>query len=102
MRLTREERETHLWTSEAEDSWEIEASSPAMWGRLDKMFQAVEVKQDRGPTYSKVYRVPLSCVTIHKPRKVTEAVKEAMKRARANLPITQAANKDKAKSGDAS
>jgi hypothetical protein len=75
-RFTKEERETHLYRNETEDVWMVDTCSKPFMTRLDKWATVKEVIFLGGEVVGKVYEVPKNCVSIHKPRKVTEAQKE--------------------------
>jgi hypothetical protein len=75
--LTREERETILNRSEAETTWNLYTSSPAVMRRLDKWAKATEVGRMEGRIVSKTYDLPKACISIHRPRKVTNGVRAA-------------------------
>lgn len=44
---TREERETHIWRSDADDVWWIFTESPAMIRKLEKVAQAQGIELER-------------------------------------------------------
>ena len=81
-RLTKEERETHLYHNEIEDVWTVDTCSKPVMTRLDKWATVKEVHKIKDVTIGKVYEVPKQCVSIHRPRtprKLTEAQRETMR-----------------------
>jgi hypothetical protein len=75
-RLTREERETIITRSDASDTWNVFTCSPPVMRRIDKWAKAINEERIGGEVVSKEYEVPKSCVSIHKPRKVTDAMRQ--------------------------
>ncbi len=79
-RLTKEERETHLYRNETEDVWTVDTCSKPVMTRLDKWATVKEVHKIKDEVVGKVYEVPKASVGIHKPRtprKLTEEQREA-------------------------
>lgn len=93
--LTREERETVINRSEAEETWNVYTSSPAVMRRLDKWAKVLNVEYMDGQIVSKEYDVPRSSVSIRKPRKMSAAQKNQLKTARETSP-TALKGKEKA------
>lgn len=80
MVLTKEEKETLVWTDEALGVWGIKTMSYPMMRKLDKLYGAKKTEMDRGEIYSKEYEVPMSCVSFRKIRErrvLTDEEKEA-------------------------
>lgn len=67
--MSKEDRETIINKSEADETWNVYTSSPAMMTRLDKWAKAVDVQRIGGKIVSKEYDLPKTCVLIRKPPK---------------------------------
>lgn len=79
MKLSREERETIIRISEAEEMWDIYTSSAPMMRKLEKLAKSTEVMQDEEGIYAKCYLLARSCLSFRKPRTLSE--EEKVKRA---------------------
>ncbi len=75
-RLTKEEREVIIGRTEIDEAWEVYTTSKPVMTRLDKWAKVKEVIRLGGEVIGKIYEVPLKSVGIHKPRKVTEAMRQ--------------------------
>jgi hypothetical protein len=62
VRLSREERETVINKSEADEGWSVYSSCPAVMRRLDRWAKTVDVQKVDGQIISKEYEVPRQCV----------------------------------------
>ncbi len=82
MRLTREERETLVWTDESVETWGIHTMSVPMMRKLDKLYEAINVNEDNGEVYGKEYQIPINCVSFRRIKQKKAATPEQLERMR--------------------
>ena len=74
--LSREERETHVWFNEQDDTLEISTASPLFARKLEKVCLAYGVQiEQRGPWDVRA-SLPVSCLKLNKPVHLSDVERE--------------------------
>ncbi len=71
-KLTKSERETHLWFNEADDLWEIQTDIKVHMTRCQKLgYEVTDIlRYSDGSIESMTFRAPKHCITFRKPERV--------------------------------
>ena len=70
--LTREERETIIRTSAADDTWDVYTSDPVMARRLKKLCASLGISLVNVDAWGVRATLPRSCVRLHKPMAISD------------------------------
>jgi len=75
MRLSKEERETIIRKSDADDCWDIYASSQKEMKKFDKVAELIEVLSDNEGIYAKLYKLSFNQISFRKPYRLSDEEK---------------------------
>ena len=70
--LSREERETIIRTSAADDTWEVYTCDPVMARRLQKLCELMGISLVPVGSWGVRATLPRSCVRLHKPMAISD------------------------------
>lgn len=87
MKLSKEERETIIRISDADELWDVYSSSPKMMRKLDRVASACEVRENGNGIYAKCYQLHKNQISIRKLYSLSKNDREdRIKRVNSNTP----------------